>query len=125
PARRERQVRLLEQGFSSPEFFTSMRILDTTLGDMETILVQQPWLAGDKVTLADLAVLPYGISAEKFGLQMMYEEARPGARGWLARWRTRPTYDATMPWRLTEEHINEVAQRSREPWLRIKKQSSN
>ncbi|MBI3436767.1 MAG: glutathione S-transferase family protein, partial [Proteobacteria bacterium] len=92
PTRRARQVRLLSQGFGSSEFAVSMRVLDTTLAEMEKTLAGQPWLVGDAPTLADLALLPYVISTEKFGLEMMYEDGRPGVAEWLARWRRRPTY---------------------------------
>ena len=53
PARRERQSRLLREGYSSPEFANSLRTLDRTLADMETALANQPWLVGDRPTLAE------------------------------------------------------------------------
>jgi glutathione S-transferase len=118
PVRRERQSRLLEQGYGSPEFFNSMSTLDRTLGDMETTLAKQPWLVGNKPTLADLAVLPYVISAEKFGLEMMIA-GRPAVTGWLERWRSRPAFEATMPWTLPDEHRADVVRHSREPWAKI------
>ena len=64
-------------------------------------------------------MLPYVISAEKFGLEMMYAEHRPGVSDWLARWRARPTYEATAPWSLADEQRAEVVRESREPWTRI------
>jgi len=125
PARRERQSRLLEQGYRSPEFFSSMSTLDRTLGDMEKVLAGKPWLVGDKPSLADLAVLPYVISAEKFGLDMMYAEHRPGVSDWLARWRARPTYEATAPWSIADEQRAEVVRESREPWARLQSRAPN
>ena len=96
-----------------------MSTLDRTLADMETALAERPWLVGDTPTLADLAVLPYVISAEKFGLEMMYAD-RPGVTDWLARWRARPTFEATMPWTLPDEHRAEVVRHSRQPWAKIR-----
>lgn len=124
PVRRERQSRLLKQGYSSPEFYNSLSTLDRTLADMEKALARGPWLVGDKPTLADLAVLPYVISAEKFGLEMMVED-RPGMTAWLKRWRATPTYDITMPWTLPAEHRAEVMRQSQEPWARIKSSRVN
>jgi glutathione S-transferase len=124
PARRERQSRLLKQGYSSPEFFNSLSTLDRTLADMETALGKSPCLVGGKPTLADLAVLPYVISAEKFGLDMMIAD-RPGVAGWLERWRATPTYDITMPWTLPGEQRAEVMRQSLEPWARIKASRAN
>jgi len=119
PARRERQSRLLKQGYDSPEFFNSLSTLDRTLTDMETALAKDTWLVGDKPTLADLAVLPYVISAEKFGLEMMIADGRPRVADWLAHWRATPTYEATMPWSLPDEHRAEVVRHAREPWARV------
>jgi glutathione S-transferase len=125
PARRERQARLLKQGYSSPEFLSSLSTLDRTLGDMETALAKGPWLVGDRPTLADLAVLPYVISVEKFGLEVMYTDERPRVTDWLARWRATPTYDIAMPWTLQAEHRAEVRRQSQEPWARIKSSRVN
>jgi len=124
PARRERQSRLLAQGYGSPEFFNSMSTLDRTLSDMEAALAKAPFLVGDAPTLADLAVLPYVISTEKFGLDMMFED-RPAVAGWLERWRRRPVYDVTAPWTLPQQDRAEVMRQAREPWARIKQARAN
>lgn len=124
PTRRERQARLLEQGYGSQEFMNSMSTLNRTLGDMESALAKQTWLVGDRLTLADLAVLPYVIFAEEFGLDMMIAE-RPGVTDWLDRWRLRPTFEVTKPWTLSDEDRAEVVRHSHEPWARIKSASPN
>jgi glutathione S-transferase len=41
--------------------------LDATLQGYERVLAKQKYLAGDQVTFADLAHLPYGVFAEQFG----------------------------------------------------------
>ena len=120
PARRERQTRLLKLGYESPDFIASIKTLDKTLADMEEALAGRDWLVGGKPTLADLAVLPYVISAEKFGLGMMYDDGRPGVRDWLARWRRTPTYEITMPWQLSAELRDEAQRHGREAWSRIR-----
>jgi glutathione S-transferase len=124
PARRERQSRLLAQGYGSPEFFSSMNTLDRTLADMEAALASGHFLVGDAPTLADLAVLPYVISADKFGLDMMLED-RPAVAGWLERWRRRPAYEATAPWTLPQQDRAEVMRQAREPWARIEQARAN
>jgi glutathione S-transferase len=124
PARRERQSRLFEQGYGSPEFFTSMRVLDATFDDMEKSLASQSWVLGDKPTLADIAVLPYVIAAEKFGLQMMFD-SRPGVAAWLERWRARPAFEVTAPWSLAEHDRSEVMRQAREPWEKIERARRN
>lgn len=109
PARRARQLRLYEQGFAAPEFVASMTILDKTFTDMETALSKSPWLAGSAPSLADLAVLPYVISVDKFGLGSMYERDRPAMANWYQRWKGRASYDITMPWSIDEGQRSETS----------------
>lgn len=125
PARRERQSRLLAQGYASPEFENSLRTLDRTLADMEAALARQTWLVADKPTLADIAVLPYVISAEKFGLAMMYADDRPRVAEWLTRWHAMPAYEVTMPWTLPDEHRAEVMREARAPRHKIRLAQAN
>jgi len=120
PARRDRQKRLLEKGYAAPDYAQSMRVLDTTLRDMEKVLAKQPYLAGDRPSLADLAVLPYVGSMEKFGLEMMYRETRPAVTAWLERWQARPSYAAVMPWQLDTGHREEIRRMSAPIWAEIK-----
>jgi glutathione S-transferase len=120
PTRRERQERLLRLGYLAPEFKQSLSLLEKTMADMEVSLQQHPWLIGEKPTLADLAVLPYIISAEKFGIAEMMMARRPALSKWLEAWRKRPTYAATMPWDLDQTLVAEIRSNSREPWLSIR-----
>lgn len=121
PVRRERQKRMLGQGFAAPEFMASMRTFDTALADMEKVLAQSFWLAGDKPSLADCAMLPYVAAGELFGLGMMLE-SRPRVRDWLARFKTRPSYAVTMPWRIEDQSLLAEVRRHAEPaWREIRR----
>ncbi len=119
-ARRDRQKRMLGQGFTAPEFMSSMRTLDTTLADMEKSLADHTWLAGEKPTLADCAMLPYVAAAEKFGLEMMIA-TRPRVADWLARFKQRPSYAATMPWDLDDAMRAEVRAHAEPAWAALRK----
>ncbi|KAJ5726566.1 glutathione S-transferase [Penicillium malachiteum] len=55
--------------------------LDVTLQGYERILSKQPYLAGDKVTLADLYHLPYGAMAESLGAAELYDKY-PATKKW-------------------------------------------
>ena len=116
---------MLKQGYSSPEFYQfAEHARPHARPTWRKSLAKQPWLVGDKPTLADLAVLPYVISAEKFGLEMMYRGS-PRRDGLAQRWRATPTYDITMPWTLPDEHRAEVMRQSQEPWSQIKSSRVN
>ena len=102
PARRERQTRLLEQGFGSPEFLASLKVLVQTLDDMEAALASSPWLVGPTLTMADLAVLPYVLSTQKFGLGTLIDQ-RPSVARWLSAIAATPLPEACMPWSISAE----------------------
>lgn len=108
PVRRARQVRLYEQGFSSPEFATTMGVLDKTFADMEKALSKSNWLAGSNPSLGDLALLPYVISMDKFGLGAMFEHDRPALLDWYERWKARASFAATMPWSIDDQQRAET-----------------
>lgn len=120
PARRERQKRMLGQGFEAPEFIASMRTFDTSLADMDKALTAAPWLAGDQVSLADCAMLPYVASGELFGLGMMIE-ARSRVADWLRRFKQRPSFAVTMPWTLDEAAVAEVRRYALPAWETIRR----
>lgn len=115
PVRRDRQKRMLAQGFTAPEFKASMRTLDTSLADMEQALTAGPWLAGGTLSLADCAMLPYVASAELFGLDMMLAD-RPAVRDWLARFKQRPSFAATMPWTVDPAIVAETRSHAVPAW---------
>ena len=119
PVRRDRQKRMLGQGFTAPEFMAAMRTFDTSLADMEKALADQPWLAGDAPSLADCAMLPYVASGELFGLGMMIAH-RPRVADWLARFKTRPSFAVTMPWTLDTAIVAEVRRHAEPVWAEIR-----
>lgn len=55
--------------------------LDATLEGYERILSKQPYLAGDKVTLADLYHLPYGVMVEGLGAADLFAKY-PAFKKW-------------------------------------------
>ncbi len=120
PVRRERQKRMLGQGFTAPEFMNSMRTFNSSLADMEQVLQSHPWLAGDRLSLADCAMLPYIAAGEHFGLDMMYAE-RPAVRDWLSRFKARPSFAVTMPWRLDDAALlAEVRRHALPAWTEMR-----
>jgi glutathione S-transferase len=56
--------------------------LENVLAGYERILSKQPYLAGDKLTLADLFHLPYATFVEGLGYRSTYEKF-PAFTKWL------------------------------------------
>lgn len=56
--------------------------LNAVLEGYERVLSKQPYLAGDKVTLADLYHLPYGAFVEQFGAAEVYAKYPAFQKWW-------------------------------------------
>ncbi|KAL4869219.1 hypothetical protein BDV12DRAFT_208660 [Aspergillus spectabilis] len=70
---------------------TLLRQFDVVLEGYERILSRQPYLAGDKVTLADLYHLPYGTFVEKFGVAELFDKY-PATKKWWETLKARPSW---------------------------------
>ncbi len=114
PARRDRQRRLLKEGFGSPDTQTSFRVLAATLCQMEQGLERKSWLAGDGFSLADIALLPYLQIASFYGLEDWMLEGRPRVGDWLGRCRARPSWRKGTEVHLPAERLEGIHRASAE-----------
>ena len=94
--RRTRRQRSIELGFSSPDFVKALTSLDQMLTDMETTLSQAEWLAGNKFTLADAAIIPFLERLDEFTYSELWEERRPAVSEWWDRIKARDSYEDVL-----------------------------
>ncbi len=114
PARRDRQRRLLKEGFGSPDTQTSFRVLAATLDQLEKALERRAWLAGDSFSLADIALLPYVQIASFYGIEAWMLEGRPRVGDWFARCRARPSWQKGTEIHLPPERLEGIHRASAE-----------
>lgn len=91
PARRERLRLAIELGIDSPQFAPAIRQFRQLFGEMAEVLKEEPWLCGDRHSLADVAYTPYVARLEHLGLGALLAE-RPAVRGWADRVKSRDSY---------------------------------
>jgi len=92
PTARAQRRSVLDHGVNAPEFQTAIKHFMKMLSDMDAALRKSAWLAGDGVTLADGAVLPYVLRLEHLGLDdMLIRHA--AVSDWLARMKERGSFD--------------------------------
>lgn len=78
----------------SPEMIQAKRSgAVRSLGILESELSTRPFIAGDRYTIADMAIFAYASRAEEAGLML---EAYPNFRTWIARVEAQPGFLATM-----------------------------
>jgi glutathione S-transferase len=102
PNTRERQRQAVLLGFEAPQVGAALRNYDKFIGEMEETLVQSPYLAGDRYSLADVAATPYVNRATMLALDGTLLAARPHVLAWFRRVRDRPSFDAAIEQHMTE-----------------------
>jgi glutathione S-transferase len=95
PLKRERQARLVEQGFDAPDIRHALARYRASIAIAAETLRASAWLSGDGCGLADCALLPFIHRADRLGLAELWGD-RPAIADWLARMRARPSFAAAV-----------------------------
>lgn len=93
--RRERQRRLLEMGLNAPDVIDAVKTYAMTIEKMEQALQNHQWLAGDRISLADCAMVPYFQTLKQFGWELFFETA-PSVKQWYAKMSDRDSYKTAV-----------------------------
>ena len=116
--RRERQRRLLKQGYDAPDVIDAVAIYELTINDMEQVLSEQSWLAGDKFSLADAAMAPYFQTLFQFGWEDWYL-SRSNVADWYQRVINRESYQKGVAVDFTDEKLAELNSKGESAWIKI------
>ena len=84
PYIQEVQRQVVPHGTSSPRFAQAVRQYEKLLSDMNEALATNKWLAGDNLSLADIACSPYVTRLDHLCLQGLWDD-KPHFAGWYAR----------------------------------------
>lgn len=85
-------TRVADAPFTEEELAHYLHKIEGVLDRMELTLSNQPWLAGDTYSLADVNITPYFRRLEQLQKTQLWEEHRPNVREWLTRIRARSSY---------------------------------
>lgn len=116
--RRERQRRLLKLGYDAPDVTDAVGTDEKTIAEMEAVLAEQAWLAGDDFSLADAAMAPYFQTLFQFGWNGWYTD-RSGVADWYARCRERQSYHHGVAADFTAETSQDLMVRGAPAWAKI------
>ncbi|MGE0628845.1 MAG: glutathione S-transferase family protein [Hyphomicrobiaceae bacterium] len=98
----------VEMGFDAPGAAAKIQLYDLYLAKMEKSLAQSPWLVGDALSIADVAMSPYVNRLAALSMSGMWENGRlPNVERWFKQIRARPAFEpsfvAWMPESLTAD----------------------
>ena len=89
--------RVIEQGMNAPDVVPALARHVALLDDLEQALTDGPWLAGDRLSLADLVAVVYVWRLDHLGLDGLWRGGlRPNVAAWAHRLRARPSYHAAV-----------------------------
>ena len=92
-AKRKARISVFENGVAAPEVADAIRAFVVFFKEMDQLLAEQPWLAGDAFSLADIAAMPYVLRIDHLGLTPMITESGLGnLANWYERIGARPSF---------------------------------
>jgi glutathione S-transferase len=119
PAKRERRRDVIEKGLDSPHFKIAIARLLTLYRDMDKVLADHEWLAGDRYSIADAAFTPYIVRLDHLDVMGLLE---PTARtaDWYRRIKARPSFDDGIVRWENAKYLELMKRQGRENWPKIK-----
>jgi glutathione S-transferase len=120
PARRAARRSVIEHGVKSPEFAPAISAFVALLDDMEVALETSDWLAGDSISLADFAVLPYVVRLDHLAMApLLTASARPRVADWYARIGQRPSFASAVTDWAPEPLVSTFQKNGAEAWADV------
>ena len=97
PIRKHFYQRLAKSRFSDAETDEAHDRLQQTVDRVEAALAadERPWLMGDRLTIADVCLLPTIDRMADLGLASMWQGTHPHVDGWYQRFAARPSFEKT------------------------------
>ena len=91
PERRARWRKLATTGYTSDDFSEAYAKMRLAVDRMEATLADSPWLAGDRLSLADVNIAPYVWRFREIDPDLVNPRTRPQLADWLDRMLAFPT----------------------------------
>lgn len=89
----QRKRELVMKGIETPGVDIKFKMYDRYLSEMEAVLDNHLWLAGDTFSLADIGLTPYVNRLDMLGMSGLWEGGRrPRVTDWFNRIKARPTF---------------------------------
>ena len=115
PKRVARQTTIFQEGYGAQVVGEGLKVFAKTLEKLESSLADSEYLVGERITLADIGILPYVNEVIRFGLDQMAED-KPLTRAWFDRMATRDSYGVAIAGVLAEAQWDAIADRGRKAW---------
>jgi glutathione S-transferase len=110
----------IANGVDSTRFSLALYAYNDLLRGISERLETSSWLAGDSVTAADIAYIPYFDRLEQLGLKAWWDQM-PSISDWLNRVRGLDSYNTGISSWLNQNYINLMEKNSAKSWMAVNK----
>lgn len=119
---KERKKEIVRLGFDTPGIERTIRLYDSYLLKMEESLDQDPWLAGDSFSLADIGLTPYVNRLDMLSMSGMWSDGRlPNVENWFSRIKAMPNFKpAFLDW-CPEDLTSDLKTFGTDSWSDVKR----
>ena len=118
-AKRERRRDVIDKGLDSPHFKIAIDRLLTLYRDMDNVLANHPWLAGDRYSIADAAFTPYVVRLEHLDVMGLLDPT-PRTADWYRRIKAQPNNAPAITRWENDKYLELMKRQGRENWPKIK-----
>lgn len=116
-----RKKEIVRQGMAAPRVDRTFRLYDSYLQKMEDALAHADWLAGNVLSLADIAMAPYVNRLDMLGMQEMWVGKRPHLTAWFERMRQRPSFKPALLDMCPPDLTNDLKTFGSQSWPEVKR----
>lgn len=119
-ARAQRQRQILELEFDAPFVRDAVLLHEKVLKEMDRALAQEAWLAGDALTLADVALIPYVTRLDRLGLERMWSD-KPNVERWFEAVKERPSFASAITAFASNTYDDELRKQGVDVWPQVER----
>lgn len=121
PQSAQKRREIFENGVASPYVGGALLTFERVFADMNKALVKSKWLAGDKYSMADIALIAYIDRIARLGLNKLWDEKYPEITRWYAASRQRPSFAEAITAYDGADELAAMAKAGERAWPEIKK----
>lgn len=120
PVKRARKREWIELGMDAPTAMQAVAEFKRTMTDMDNVLAEQPWLAGDTYSLADAALSPYLNRLSMLSMDPFWQRYANVA-DWFGRVRSRASFEPALFAWVPDGLRNSLATNGAKSWPKVAK----
>lgn len=120
PEKRAVKRQVIELGSDAPQVVGALRGFQRVIEDIEAVLGEGPWLAGDAYSLAEAAYAPYMFRLETMQMAEIWEDGLPRVGDWYRRIKERPSFHTGVLAPAIQANLELLREKGKLEWPKLR-----